>query len=495
MVPALRTKLNGVSAKNVSLQDILKSCNDAATVADVSEHYAGIHNTKLTLLLKNGEKRVHFYNRLSLKKILEAYPAVVGNTIDEVIENLNLLGFDFTTDDIDLVSGSIVAKPTSLGYYSEAEVVELETITAVYDSFYQTMAVTGQSGLLVETSDGNGVIIGSGVIGSDGSVTYPINEDNHDRSVPIYTKAIDSNVVEHKLTVSFYAEMSDAKRDVGRFNPWGMFTKEILQRAGQSNNAWDNVQFDEHATGRVYVQWNWDNLESIKIYTLEEIRAMFTVRYGADFYPDDEFYSKENSITAPTLKVRFDVDTPIILGLACTDTIHQFYDDGTDTKTIGYRFGLDFGADYPLRKVPAYLPKSIKNLDFMFASGGLKMFENEAGAANLNLWDVGYIVTMNSTFAETDDLVIPISNWRPVKLTSMRRFLSATSCLGGGVSDISAWHTPLLSNIDEAFLNRYNNTGYVADLSQWCVPLIPTEPVQWDSGQMIPPVWGTCPVR
>ena len=119
MLPVLRTKLKGASSKNVSLQDILRSCDEATTVIDVTEHYVGIHNTKLTLLLKNGEKRVHFYNRLSLKKILEAYPAVVGNTIDEVIENLNLLGFDFTTDDIDLVSGSIVAKPTSLGYYND----------------------------------------------------------------------------------------------------------------------------------------------------------------------------------------------------------------------------------------------------------------------------------------------------------------------------------------------------------------------------------------
>ena len=368
-------------------------------------------------------------------------------------------------------------------------------ITASYDNFMQTMTVTGQSGLLVETSDGDGVIIGSGVIGSDGSVTYPINEDNHDRSVPIYTKAIDGNVVEHNLTVSFYAEMEEAKLDVGRFNPWAMFTKEILQRDGQSNNAWNNVQFDEQATGRVYVQWNWDELESIKIYTLEEIREMFTVRYGADFYPDDEFYSKEDSITAPTLKVRFDVDTPIILGLACTDTIHKFYDDGSDTKTIGYRFGLDFGGNYPLRKVPTYLPKSVKNLDFMFASSGLQMFENEAGAANLNLWDVGHIVTMNSTFAETDDPVIPISNWRPVNLTSMARFMSASACTGLGVSGISEWKTPLLTNINEAFIQRYTGSKYYSDLSQWCIPLITEEPELWHSGQMIPPAWGTCPVK
>lgn len=390
----------------------------------------------------------------------------------------------------------VVEEDGALGFCLSANSDE---ITATYDDFYQTMTVTGGAGLVVETKDSNDNVIGSGVIGSDGSVTYPINEDNYDRSVPIFTKTSTSNVVEHNLTVSFLAEMTDSVDDhgfgTGRFNPWIMFTKEITQRNGQSNNAWDNVPFDESATGRVYVQWNWDELESIHVYTLAEIRAAFTVRYGADFYPADEFYSKENSTTAPTIKVRFDVDTPIILGLASTDTIHQFYDDGSDNKTIGYRFGLDFGGDSPLRKVPTYLPKSIKKLDFMFASGGLQMFENAEGAANLALWDVGRIVSMNSTFAETDDPVIPISTWRPVNLTSMARFISASACNGLGVSSISDWKTPLLTNINEAFMGRYTGNKYYSDLSRWCVPLITSEPAIWHDGQMIPPVWGTCPVK
>ena len=120
MLPTLRKRLKTISDGNKGLQDILRSMQEGTEILSVETYNGKVHNTKITLLLKSGEKRVHFYNRLSLKKILEAYPAVVGNTIDEVIENLNLLGFDFTTDDIDLVSGSIVAKPTSLGYYNVA---------------------------------------------------------------------------------------------------------------------------------------------------------------------------------------------------------------------------------------------------------------------------------------------------------------------------------------------------------------------------------------
>ena len=120
MLPTLRKRLKTISDGNKGLQDILRSMQEGTEILSVEPYNSKVHNTKITLLLKSGEKRVHFYNRLSLKKILEAYPAVVGNTIDEVIENLNLLGCDFTLDDIDLVSDSIVAKPTSLGYYNVA---------------------------------------------------------------------------------------------------------------------------------------------------------------------------------------------------------------------------------------------------------------------------------------------------------------------------------------------------------------------------------------
>ena len=363
-------------------------------------------------------------------------------------------------------------------------------ISATYDSFYQTMTVTGQSGLLVETSDGNGVVIGGGVIGSDGSVTYPINEDNHDRSVPIFTKSITSNVVEHKLTVSYFAEcyIDEYTR---RFNPpMGFFAKSIAQRG---SNAWDNVQFDENATGRIYLEWTWGEQKEIRILTMDDLRAAFTVRYGSDFYPSNAIWNLNLNTSQPSLKVRFDVDTPIVFGMTYANLVHHFYDDGSDKQTIGYRFATDFTENYCIRKVPAYLPKSVKIMDFMFASGGNRIFETVEATDNLALWDVGHVVSMNSTFAETDDPVIPISLWRPVKLTSMARFMSATACTGLGVSSVSDWKTPLLTNINEAFIGRYTGQKYYSDLSRWCVPLITVEPELWHSGQMTPPVWGTCP--
>lgn len=66
----LRNKLKSISYRNQSLQDILKSCSKGDQVMSVSPVSNGIHNTKLILKLKTGEKRVHFYNRLDIKNII-----------------------------------------------------------------------------------------------------------------------------------------------------------------------------------------------------------------------------------------------------------------------------------------------------------------------------------------------------------------------------------------------------------------------------------------
>lgn len=124
MLPTLRTKLKNVSKNNKSLQDILASCKIAESVISVEEHKKGIHNTKIILLLANGDKRVHFYNRVLLSTIIPDGFLSSGDVALD-IEHLNsLYGCDFNSDDLDLISGSLVAKETSLGYYDKVEVPE-----------------------------------------------------------------------------------------------------------------------------------------------------------------------------------------------------------------------------------------------------------------------------------------------------------------------------------------------------------------------------------
>lgn len=112
------------------------------------------------------------------------------------------------TFDIEL-NGQVVAtnlEPQALVDYLngtgdlEVEVIP-ESIVADYDSFYQTMTVTGRVGLAVETKDSNNIILGSGIIGSDGTVTYALNITDQVSNTPIYTKSELSNTVSHSLVI------------------------------------------------------------------------------------------------------------------------------------------------------------------------------------------------------------------------------------------------------------------------------------------------------
>jgi len=75
----------------------------------------GIHNTKLIVETKAGEERVHFYRRLDLTQLLNGVE-IIGRTIQDIINELNLQGYDFTEDDLELVDRVLTVKPTSLGY-------------------------------------------------------------------------------------------------------------------------------------------------------------------------------------------------------------------------------------------------------------------------------------------------------------------------------------------------------------------------------------------
>lgn len=115
MLPLLRKKLKSVSSRNQSLQDILETCNRARRVISVEYHPTGIHNSKLIIELPDGRHRVHFYSRLNLATLLEGVE-LTSTAIGDVISELNLLGYDFTEDDLEIVDRILTAKPTSLGY-------------------------------------------------------------------------------------------------------------------------------------------------------------------------------------------------------------------------------------------------------------------------------------------------------------------------------------------------------------------------------------------
>lgn len=124
MLPTLRRRLKTISFRNKSLQDILLLSRKAIEFVSVDAHVGGVHNTKLVVKIDLGEDfdlkdrfidRVQFYNRLDLKDIMTDV-VLQSKSLLDVINELNLKGFDFTEDDLELVDRILTAKPTSLGY-------------------------------------------------------------------------------------------------------------------------------------------------------------------------------------------------------------------------------------------------------------------------------------------------------------------------------------------------------------------------------------------
>ena len=124
MLPSLRTRLKVPSSKNQALQDIFNSCKYGVEILQVVPFKTKLHNTLITLRVDLGpdvppeqrhQIRSHFYNRQNIDDLLAEEVFTVSD-INQVIAQFNLKGYDFTTDDIEIVNGKLKAKDTSLGY-------------------------------------------------------------------------------------------------------------------------------------------------------------------------------------------------------------------------------------------------------------------------------------------------------------------------------------------------------------------------------------------
>lgn len=133
MLPTLRRNIRSDVSKNKALRDILSPTAKALEIISVEELEYQVYNTKtIAIIEENGitEERVLIYNRLALNELLSE-AVISGSTIEQIINNLNEQGFDFTVDDLELVSGQVKAKVTSLGYYNEEIVDPVDPVDAI----------------------------------------------------------------------------------------------------------------------------------------------------------------------------------------------------------------------------------------------------------------------------------------------------------------------------------------------------------------------------
>ena len=236
-----------------------------------------------------------------------------------------------------------------------------EVINATYDNFYQTMTVTGAAGLFVETKDPNGNVIGSGIIGSDGTVTYTLNTAGQLDNAPIYTKSDLSNTVSHFLVIPSNEIPSDEMHFTtlaGSVDYVGTQGDQILLSNG--------IIIDITATGET---------------------VTFNAPSGKHVVRLVESVERSNYVS---------------VGGGALVELHNFPALSTVTK---FNFATyNYHASPNLTKVPNFLPSNITNMGFMFVNA--TSFNQP-----LNNWNVSNVTDMSGMFASATSFNQDLSMW------------------------------------------------------------------------------------
>ena len=326
----------------------------------------------------------------------------------------------------------------------------VKPLDATYDSYQQTMTVRSTSGTTATTTDSNGNVIGSGIVGSDGVVTYSINEGQLPNG-EVLTTTSNGLSKTHNLIASFRVASGITNPEV----PWFSITKNMVE-----NMAY--VPFDNDAEGSILIEYV--GKETIEI-NLAEHRG----DYSVDPYPS----TWKNGEEVWDVRVRFkNLNTPIYLDISEADYIYNFYDDGV--SNIGYHI-KSTGTTYALKvkHIPNSIPTTLVNMNFMFAVDDSNETMFEAGVIDtIANWDVSHVTSMQGTFYGTTDVLLPITGWVPLSVTDMSYMFAENTDV---FTDLSGWCVPLVTSLPIGFNTLYLKSGNTA------------LPVNYY------PVWGTCP--
>jgi surface protein len=344
---------------------------------------------------------------------------------------------------------------------------ELKPIQATYDSFYQTITVTGLPDLLIETKDPEGNVIGSGMTGVDGTVTYSFNEGSiPDKSI-LETSGKNTTVVQHELIAS----------------------SRFLYEAKTPNYIAAIDLFDSGSGAEVFIDWG----------------------DGSTFEVSNSIADNQISIGYPHTFVEpgdYVVNLRVKGGFAevRVHNHHKLLEWGPLENYIIQNSGSAF-----YEVVPSDISPLITSCKDMFASCskfnqsldhwnmenvtstsgmfmGCKLYNQP-----LNNWNTSNFKQLSDMFYGAEVFDQALNNWNLEKATSFIGMFSGCRAFN---QDLSSWKTPLATSMQHMF---YQSTVFNQDLSNWCVPLIESEPNNFNVGGLLTeehkPVWGTCPAK
>jgi hypothetical protein len=132
--------------------------------------------------------------------------------------------------------------------------------------------------------------------------------------------------------------------------------------------------------------------------------------------------------------------------------------------------------------------QTVTDMSFLFS--GNSVFNHDISQN----WDVGNVVNMAGMFQNASSFSWDLYGWDVSSVTNMNSMFKGASSFGFWLS-IRNWNVSSVTNMDEMFSNA---SIFNEDLSNWCVPLIDSLPVDFNLNGILDtsyyPVWGTCPV-
>jgi surface protein len=133
------------------------------------------------------------------------------------------------------------------------------------------------------------------------------------------------------------------------------------------------------------------------------------------------------------------------------------------------------------------------SLMFQFAANDTNGFNQ-----NLNSWNTGNVTNMSYMFAQAKYYNQPMNNWDVSNVSNFKAMFWGENPINAFNQDIGAWDVTGCTERANMELMLYTGGSLSnLDLSQWCVPTIATEPVNFATVGGLAfnkkPVWGTCP--
>ncbi len=184
-----------------------------------------------------------------------------------------------------------------------------------------------------------------------------------------------------------------------------------------------------------------------------------------------------------------------------------------DTSNVTDMSRMFFDAQAFNKDIGSWNTSSVTDMSYMFS--GATVFDQNIGSwdtsnvtemhnifsyarafnQNIGSWDTSNVTDMGFVFNRASDFNQDIGGWNVSNVTTMQHmFFEALSFN----QDISGWNTSKVTNVNNMFAAMINNVpDFNQDLSDWCVSIIPTYPLSFDTGALSwtepRPCWGHCP--